>query len=443
MMALFFLLIFQIHAQEFPKNFLWCSATAAHQIEGNNDKSDWWQWEKLPGKIRNNDQSSQASNHWNMVSEDIQLMTDLGLDTYRFSLSWSKIEPLQGHFDFKALEHYQNEINELIKKGIKPIVTLHHFTQPQWFQDLGGWENKKAVNLFLSFVKIVYSILGKNVQYWTTINEPMVFIGGGYIEGVTPPGKNRADFGPPLIHLLQAHAEAYHYIKGQAKKENREVLIGLAHHLRPLEAWQKWNPIDLFIAYYADKVFNWDILQALKTGTLDIYVPFLINIHQDIPQLKNTQDYIGINYYTRELLHFSFSEFKILRELKPSAEFSDLNWEIYPAGFKQVISDTHRIFPNTPILITENGIADKKDVYRARYINTHLKVLLESIQKSIPILGYCHWTLMDNFEWIEGFEPRFGLYEVDYSNYKRKARESTKYFKQIIENNKLIPLTNQ
>jgi beta-glucosidase len=423
-----------VYSQSFPKDFKWCVATAAHQIEGNNTHSDWWAWEQLDGKIAHNEKSGKASNHWDMLEEDTKLISDLGVDTYRFSVSWSKIEPEKGKFNKEAINHYKKEIALLKQNKIEPFVTLHHFVSPHWFTKSGGWENDDSPQVFLNFVKEAYKHFGNDVNYWVTFNEPMVFIGGGHIEGVTPPGKTDFSIKKPLINFLKAHVLAYQYIHSK----NPKAKVGLAHHIRFLEPYRKWHPIDQIIARQTDHIFNWSLLEAFETGKLKIWVPFKVSINQAIPGLKGTQDFIGVNFYTRELLKFTLSHKNFVeRKYYLDKPRSDLNWEIWPEGFQITLDRVSKMFPGRDILITENGIADKDDKHRKFFIKTHLEVILNSLKKKYPIKGYCHWSLLDNFEWIEGFEPRFGLYHVDYKTFKRTLRPSGEYLKEVIRKNSL------
>ncbi len=419
----------------FPKNFNWCVATSAHQIEGGNDKNDWWFWENLkPSKIKNQNKSGRATDHWNRVAEDTKLMVDLGIQQYRFSIEWSRIEPVEGQFDLNAMNHYQEEIDELRNNGIEPMVTLHHFTSPLWFAKAGGWTNDQSPQKFLNFVKYVNQHLGQKVDQWITFNEPMVMIAGGYVSGVFPPGvKHWASILKPIRNILLSHALAYHELH-----LNNRAQVGIAHHLRIMDPYNKLNPIDWYLANKLSKAFNWTFLNALKTGLLSISIPTKINYKETLPQLVNTQDFIGVNYYSRDLVKFTPGENESITIVtNDKSPRSDLNWEIYPKGLGSILKSVNKLFGTLPIYITENGIADKSDLARPEFIKQHLRVLHKSISSGINIQGYCHWSLLDNFEWAEGFAPRFGLYSVDYITLERTPRESALLYKKIISNNGL------
>ena len=434
-------------AQEFPKEFEWCVATAGHQIEGDNIHSDWWQWEKTPGHIHNNEKSGKASYHMDRLQEDVNLMASIHVKTYRFSIEWSRIEPQQGQFDEKAIAHYKKEIALLKKKNIKPMVTLHHFVQPHWFTSSGGWERPDSPEIFLKYTEKVVAELGNEVDIWTTFNEPTVLLLGGYIFGVSPPGKSSWNFWTPMVNILKAHAKAYHHLHKMAKQAGRTIQVGIAHHIRPIVAAGFLESIGV---PYADYLLNWNIPIAVTTGKLKGVIPrHFLGMTIPFPgektfeELKNTQDFIGINYYTREYIDLQFFPLNLIRDPLPHIkEKTVLNWGIDPEGFGEVITLAHKEFPTLPFYITENGLADKDDKYRAKYVVSHLKVLNETMNKlSHPIQGYCYWSLMDNFEWLEGFDPRFGLYEVDYKNKgERKARPSLEVIKNIFKTNTLPDL---
>jgi beta-glucosidase len=422
---------------KFPEQFKWCVATSAHQIEGNNLHNDWWAWENLiPSKIKNADKSGMATDHWNRYAEDTQIMAAMGITQYRFSIEWSRIEPIQGNFDLEAIKHYRDEIIELKKNGIAPMVTLHHFTSPKWFADLGGWGQKDSVVQFRKYVEFVNKNLGSYVETWITFNEPMVMIAGGYVDGVFPPGiRDWEKVALPVKHILLAHGEAYRELH-----KNKLARVGIAHHLRVMHAYHKTNPIEWYLAHKLSKSFNWAIPNALKDGELSINIPTKIKFKEKLAGIKGTQDFLGVNYYSRDMVKFTPKGKDPLVILpNEKSKKTDINWEIYPEGFGKVLEDIHNIFPDLPIYITENGLADKDDKNRTAFIRDHLIQVHKAIAKGMPIKGYCHWSLMDNFEWAEGYHPRFGLYHVDYKTFERTPRKSALYYKSIIEKNGFSP----
>lgn len=421
-----------IAAAKFPTNFKWCSATAAHQVEGNNIHSDWWLFESSPGHIKNNDRSGIAANQWALIDSDIQRMKSIGLNSYRFSVEWAKVQPSPDHWDMEALLHYQKQVQSLKKAGIEPIVTLHHFTLPQWVAKNGGWASPSAIQDFVKFSQKVFDVLKSDVDYWVTFNEPMVLVTAAYLDGVFPPNKKGAheEALTALKNILTAHAEVVSSLRAQDSEKKSK--FGFAHHLRVFDPANKFNPLDRLMAFYLDQVWNWSFTEALSTGHFSMRIPFQASVDVDIPKLAGSQDFFGLNYYSRDLIHFTFAAPHFQRIPNESATQSDLGWEIYPQGLSLLIENIHSKFPQLPILITENGIADAKDQWRGQFIEDHLAVLENEINKGIQIIGYCHWSLIDNFEWAEGFSPRFGLYEVNYSNQERKLRNSALTLSKII-----------
>lgn len=421
----------------FPSDFRWCVATSAHQIEGGNTESDWWDFEFSPGATRDGDKSGQACDHWNRLEEDTQLLKKLNVRTYRFSVEWAKIEPRPGEWDFEALAHYQKEIRLLRENGIEPMITLQHFTLPRWVVELGSWEWEGFPEAFRSYTEFVYSGIGSDVQDWITFNEPMVLIGAGYVEGLFPPLKKDAEAaGRAIVGMLTAHAEAYHAIHELAGP--KAVRVGFAHHLRIFEPKYWLNPFDWYAAFKLDEVWNWAFSRAPETGEIDIYVPFKMSIQQKIMGLKGTQDFIGVNYYSRDKVHLNLSDFTVERSSPEGAPVSDIHWEIYPEGMYRILKKVAEHFPGRPVLITENGVADHTDQLRKPFLLSHLEALYRAMKEGVPVEGYCHWSLMDNFEWRDGYTPRFGLYEVNYSTQERIPRESAELFSKIAASGTLI-----
>lgn len=437
--------ISQASIYQFPKNFKWCVATSAHQIEGGNIHSDWWQWEQQ-GKVANKENTEKAADHWNRVDSDVDLISKLNANAYRFSVEWAKIEPKEGEWNSSVLNHYKNEIRILRSKGIEPMITLHHFTLPKWVAEKGGWEWNEISRFFERYTNKVYEALNENgdVRMWITINEPTVFLAAGYLAGVFPPGKiiGLPDLRIPIVNILKAHGAAYHAIKRLASKNKHSVQVTIVHSLRAFDPKHWWNPLDQLITYYIEKIFNWAIITAAVTGDLKMKIPFLISIDETIPEAKNTSDFIGFNYYNHDLVGFSFKFPFHTFEPTPGAPTNDLGWEIYPRGIYRIVKEIHRRFPGRAIYITENGLADANDSKRKDYIEDHLIWLHRAISEGVGVEGYCHWSLMDNFEWDKGYMPRFGLYEVDYGTQNRKLRASAEWFSIVMQQNGLSSSKN-
>ena len=433
------LLSFHAHASEwvsFPENFHWCVATSSHQIEGYNSNSDWWDWEQQAGHIRNSEISGAATDHWNRVGEDIALMTELGVDTYRFSVEWAKIEPQEGEYDWNAINHYRAEVAALQANGIEPLITLQHFTLPRWVRQKGAWEWSGMSKAFKSFTQIVYTQIAPHVRDWVTINEPMVMIFGGYLKGIMPPGEKRSLSGliPVMRGILRAHTEAYHELHKLAGAYGRHIRVGIAHHLRTMDPANAYNPLDVIAASLAEPAWNWALSDAATTGRFKFQVLWMANADEEIPGLAGTQDFIGVNYYSGDLVHFTYDN-PMQMETRPALTKNDLGWDIYPEGFYRVLRSVSAHFPGLPVIITENGIADSQDALRPAFIKSHLFQLARAIADGVPVEAYCHWSLLDNFEWAEGFAPRFGLYATDYRSFARTPRGSARLFQQITQAN--------
>lgn len=425
---------------QFPKNFKWCVATSAHQIEGGNIHSDWWQWEQQ-GKVANKENTIHAADHWNRVEADADLITKINANAYRFSVEWAKIEPKDGQWDTAVLEHYKNEIKILRLKGIEPLITLHHFTLPNWVAEKGGWEWDMIPKYFERYTAKVYESLNQNgdVHKWITINEPTVFVAAGYLAGTFPPGKivGLADLKAPFVNILKAHGLAYHMIKKIGAEKKHSTMVTIVHSLRAFDPKRWWHPLDQLITYYIDRIFNWSIITAAVTGELKMNIPFLVDVNEVIPEIKDTSDFIGFNYYNHDLVSFSFKFPFHTFQATPGAKTNDLGWEIYPQGIYRIVKEVHQRFPGRPIYITENGLADANDSRRKDYIEDHLIWLHRAISEGAPVEGYCHWSLMDNFEWDKGYEPRFGLFEINYTTQTRKLRPSAKWFADVMLQNSL------
>jgi beta-glucosidase len=425
-----------------PTRFLWGVATAAHQVEGQNIHSDWWDWEKLPGKVKKNEHSGLACDHWGRFEEDLGLMRELGVNAYRFSVEWAKIEPREGEIDSEAVAHYRKVVRLLHDAGIEPLLTLHHFTSPRWWAEKGYWSWEGTSEAFAKYARLVYREIAPTVRSFCTVNEPMVHLGGAYVMGLTPPEKRGFEhLRDPLVGMLRAHVSAYEALHDEAKKAGRTVAVGMAHHCRLFDPKRKWNPVDILAARALDRSFNWTVPNALETGRVAMKIPGIVAIDEEVPGLKGTQDYYGLNYYSRDLVTIGRNRGRVepVPMTKKGRPTNDLGWELYPKGFGRALREVYRRFPRLKIVVTENGIADAKDANRAKFIADHLAEMERAIADGVPVVGYCHWSLMDNFEWIEGFDPRFGLVEIDYATLARKMRPSAAVYRDWIREHRAAP----
>ncbi len=416
----------------FPDNFIFGAATASLQIEGGDRNNSWYDWCEAK-KIPNGDHCIEANDHWNRIAEDVQLMKDLNLTGYRLSIEWSRIQPTKETWDEAAIQHYRDEIIQLKQAGIEPMVTLHHFSNPSWFEKQNAWLNKECIPLFLAYTEFVVKHLGDLVSHWVTINEPNVYLMMGYFVGIFPPGKEGdiKSYLKGAKHMIAAHCQSYtliHKLRNDIGKKDTQ--IGAALHLRVFDVSKH-----SFLAKISQKICYFLFQDLFFNGMLHGKW-FGRKLH------KGTFfDYLGINYYSRDILKPNIKAFPIFADItKPEGcEVNDLDWEIYPEGLARVIRKYYEKC-KLPIHITENGIADSIDQQRKKYLHDHLNAVHTCIQEGIPVKGYFHWTLIDNFEWMEGYEARFGLYAHDVATQERSLRASGKYYSKICKSKQLLPL---
>lgn len=416
----------------FPKEFLWGSATAAQQVEGGNTNNDWYEWEQL-GKTR--DKAGLADDEYNRYDEDFEIAKNLNQNAFRLSVEWSRIEPSEGVFSQQEILHYRDVLIAAHNRGLKTFVTLHHFSNPLWAYHQGSWLNPKMPQWFGGFAAYAVANLGDLVDYWITLNEPTVHILTGYVAGVTPPGrKDLKTAMNALANLLKGHAAAYHVIHALYPK----APVGIAHHMRVFHPARWWNIGDQLVASFIDDFWNTHILRSIQTGYIKFNIPFVLNYQEDWPELEGTLDFIGVNYYTRELVKLDLSKpekFEFVPNEKAPGGHTDLNWEIYPEGFYTSIRRAASF--GWPVYITENGIADAQDKKRTKFICDHLREMSFAMEDGADVRGYLHWSLIDNWEWVDGYMPKFGLVEVDFATQKRTVRPSAKVLAQIISSRSL------
>ncbi|PIT98915.1 MAG: hypothetical protein COT74_11745 [Bdellovibrionales bacterium CG10_big_fil_rev_8_21_14_0_10_45_34] len=448
---------FASNSAPFPKEFKWCVATAAYQIEGNNIHSDWWEAENSARNenagtvapfIRRAQRSGVATDHWNRIDDDVRLLKDLGVQSYRFSLEWARLEPQNGVWDEAAFEHYDKEIDHLLAAGIEPWVTIHHFTHPAWFMRLGGWASDSSVTYFERFVEKVIHRWGNKIKTWITFNEPNVLLNAQYVGGMFPPfltlklhrDESLKSLKSAVINIYKSHASAYRLIHSHKTSKKKKPRVGQAVHLRVFEPWNRFSPYEWLIANrFLDDYFNWSFLDAPETGRISLNMPFLLNIDEAIEGLKGTQDFIGFNYYSRDLVKTNWDPNEPFRLLPhPQGDLTGMGFEVYPKGFEIVLSKLKTKYTGREFLVLENGLDDPEDSKRQKFLVDHLAILQKfSTQEGMNISGYCHWTLMDNFEWIWGFDPKMGLYETNFETFERTPRPSALLYEQIVRTNAL------
>ena len=389
---------------KFPEGFLWGVATSSHQTEGNNSNNDWWRWEE---KGKTKESSGEACDSYNKFREDNQLVKDLGCGAFRISLEWSRIEPEEGVFSQEAIEHYQTILFDLKEKGIKRVVTLNHWTLPVWFADKYGWNNFKAPKIFARYCEKVIKDLGGEIDILITLNEPTIILNKGYLAGVFPPGqKSIFAFKKARRNMIKAHRKGYEVIK----KYCPNTPIGITQYCNTFEFSGVLKIFNKLLKKF-QIFYNWGFVRK--------------NIE--------AHDFIGIDYYAS----FVFSlKYPFVRRKTINNHWTDMKWGIYPEGLYEVCMEAKTKFQK-PVYIFENGLADKDDKHRTNFIKKHLFFVKKAIDEGADIRGYFYWSLLDNFEWNQGFEPRFGLVEVDYETLERKPRKSFYEYAKICQNNEV------
>ena len=434
---------------EFPKTFKWGSATSAHQVEGNNH-NDWTEWEKSEERVKGlrfkglnpaGFISGRACDSYNRYEEDFDIAKNLNQNIHRFSIEWSRIEPKEGEFNEKELEHYKRLIRALRDRGIEPMVTLWHFTNPIWFAEKGGWLNRKAPEYFTRYAKYVVDNFKEDVGLWITFNEAFtVYAGFTKLNAIWPSrGRGIWNFFKVRRNIVKAHILAYREIKKIYSVLPRPQVPPMSHNPILQRASASQNGATLCNAEASHNV-------AVGITENNVYVPDTKNFWMTLARRtyrrfrnfyffnNNTSyyDFIGLNYY-----HISRKpSFREKYELVSKQEFmKEMNWEIYPEGIYHVLKDLSKF--KKPIYITENGIADGSDRLRERFIKEHLRWIWQAIQDGADVRGYLYWSLLDNFEWALGFAPRFGLVDVDYATLERKIRPSAYEYAKICITNQL------
>lgn len=412
--------VFHLPPITFPKDFLWGSATAGHQIEGDNIHSQTWAYEQTEDFWRDDPErkfratSGKACDHYRLYREDVNLMADLGHQAYRMSIEWSRIEPAEGVWDEAAVRHYVDLLERLTQRGLRVFVTLHHFTHPQWFEQLGGFRERANLRYVERYLNYLAPQISPYVSGWNVINEFNLW------GGLSP----SPDAGAYKFNMLRFHALGYHLLK-----RHSSAPVSSAH------AFIHWFPrryhdaLDRRMTDYADFVTNEFFFHALRTGEL-------VYPHRDgeyDPDVKGALDFWSVNYYTRHMVdarraglegpRFKHKELKLI----PMDFYLE---EMYPEG---LIANLERL-ADYPVYITENGCAAEDDRFRIVYVALALSALKEALERGVDVRGYFYWSLMDNYEW-GSFIPRFGLVNVDFQTFARTPKPSAFFYRDIIQHN--------
>jgi len=428
---------------EFPEGFLWGTATAGHQVEGNNTHSNWWTWEQQ-GLVHDGTRSGRACDYWNRYADDHARMKEFGHQIFRLGVEWSRIEPTPGRFDAAAVQHYRKILEDLRQRGLQVCLTLNHWVVPQWFAQAGSWLHPRALVQWDAFVRLVVRELGDLVDLWVTVNEPMVPVLAGYLAAHHPPcERNLLAASRVFTRLLHAHARAYRIIHEMLSRapNGGPVMVGFAGAYQLFEpyhlaGWRRWLELPLARVLRQGSYFAWD--RSVLTGR--VQPPY--GVGQNVPDLLGSVDFVGVNYYMRVSVDIRPATLSNIKSggyvAPPGIEVSEMGWQIYPPGFHDVLLEVTRNF-GVPIYVTENGCADSGDDMRRRYLVSHWAQMHRAIRHGADVRGYMHWTYCDNFEWREGFAKKFGLFAMDHTDPDliRVPRGSAHLLREVIAANAL------
>ncbi|HEY9784393.1 MAG TPA: family 1 glycosylhydrolase [Candidatus Obscuribacterales bacterium] len=453
----------------FPEGFLWGASTSHFQIEGHplerrTRLSDWSHWTAIAGKIADSTTADVACDFHSRYKSDIEILKSLNLNALRISLNWAVLLP-NGNgrkakkLNSEAVKYYRELLLELKERGIRSFVTLFHFCLPKWLADRGGWQNPETAEAFGQFAELAAESFHDLADFWITVNEPMPYAYQGYVDGSWPPGEKRNYLGAfqCIRNMLVGHAKAYHALR----KVDAGAQVSFANHWRPFAPLRLYSPLDHMVSWYRDRVFNHLFPSAVHTGEISFPAPINMrkavkSIAGPVEGLQGTLDYLGVNYYTRDLSeHDAAAPFDVFGKSAKAAEkeTSCMGWESYPDGLYSIL--TREIIPyqtshdgkERPIYITENGFAtlfpahliegdwSLTDEFRIKYLVSHLMALHKAIKRGANVKGYLYWSLLDNFEWAEGLKYRFGLVRVAFPTQERTLRKSAHVYAKIAEQN--------
>lgn len=439
-------------SKKFPKDFVWGAATASYQIEGawNEDgkgESIWDRFSHTPGNVQDGDTGDIACDHYHRWRDDIQLMKEIGLQAYRFSIAWPRILPEgRGRVNQPGLDFYDQLVDGLLKENLIPFVTLYHWDLPQELEDEGGWASRMAAEAFTEYADIVSRKLGDRVKNWITLNEPWVSAFVGYKEGRHAPG--HTDLNKAVAashHLLLSHGLSVPIIRANSKNANIGITLNLTPkepaspsiHDRKAATWEDGNLNRWFLDPLVGRGYPQDIIESYGNG-LKFVQP------GDMDIIAVPIDFLGINYYTRNIIR---SDDVTEKENLPATNqqvglITEMDWEVYPKGLYDTLGRVHFDYNFPAIYITENGAAFPdtvgsdgciNDPNRVEYLKSHLDMVHKAIGIGVPVKGYFAWSMMDNFEWGFGYSKRFGIVHVDYQTQKRTIKDSGHWYGRAIK----------
>jgi len=437
-------------AKPFPEDFLWGAATAAYQVEGSPladgaGASIWHRFSHTPGRTAGGETGDVACDHYRRWREDVALMSELGLNAYRFSIAWGRVLPRgTGRVNAKGLDFYERLVDALLHAGIQPLVTLYHWDLPAALDDRGGWLNPDCADWFAEYTRVVVRRLDDRVKRWLTLNEPWVVSDGGYLHGVLAPGHANL-FEAPIasFNLMRAHARGV----AAYRAEGRHA-IGLAVNLEPKYPASD-SPEDLAATRRAHAYMNRQYLDPLFFGRhpapmVEIFgEAWPERAAAELEEIRGVPDFLAVNYYTRGVTRHDPTARPVRASSvrQPNATYTETGWEVFPRGLADTLAWLARRYGPVPLYVTENGAAfydppsyegPIDDPLRVAYYREHLRVAQQAIAAGIDLRGYFAWSLLDNFEWSHGYSKRFGLVHVDYATQKRTPKASARFYAEVV-----------
>jgi beta-glucosidase len=439
-----------VSERRFPQGFVFGAATASYQIEGaaradGRGESIWDRFSHSPGRVRNGDTGDVACDHYRRYREDVALMAELGLDAYRFSVAWPRVLPAgTGPVNEPGLDFYERLVDELLGRGITPLVTLYHWDLPQALEDAGGWPVRATAEAFAEYAGIVAGRIGDRVRHFATLNEPNIVSDHGYRLGSHAPGRREPEAALAAAHhLLVAHGLAVGRIRSGAPG----AAVGIVLNLEPQHPASA-HPLDLEAAAVAhDQVNRWFLDPVAGRGYPEEGVRAWgwrreEVLEGDAELIATPIDFLGVNYYFRSIVRSP--HLPPLGEEPDEPERTAMGWEVYPAGLVEVLELAASRTGDIPIYVTENGAAfplddrdPTRDPVRVRFLDRHLNASLEAIERGVPLHGFFVWSLLDNFEWAQGYGPRFGIVHVDYETMERRVRDSGRFWASVARDGRL------
>lgn len=436
----------------FPKGFLWGAATAAHQIEGSPladgaGPSIWTRFAHTPGMTLGGDTGDVACDHYRRWKDDVKLMRELGLQAYRFSVSWSRILPDgTGRVNQAGLDFYSRLVDELLANDIEPLLTLYHWDLPAALDDRGGWLNRDSADWFAEYGRVLYRALDGRVKKWVTLNEPWVVTDGGYLHGTLAPG-HRSKYEAPIAshNLMRAHGAAV-----QAYRAEGEHEIGLVVNIEPKypasDSEADRAAVRRAHAYMNEQYLHPALLGRYPDELKDIFGDAWPDFpEEDFALIVQPLDFVGINYYTRSVTRANDSyplDAGAVRQ--PLGTYTETGWEVFPQGLTDLLLWFKQTYGDLPVYITENGAAffdppmagddgRVRDPLRTDYLRRHVTAIHDAISAGVDVRGYMAWSLLDNLEWSLGYSKRFGLVHVNYDTQARTPKDSARWYSRLID----------